>query len=59
MSLIQVMPELIASLKLELEQLYVKTVFLHGDLEEEICMDNWKDLRRLERSNGLHIEESI
>lgn len=30
---------LVASLNLELEQIDLKTTFLHGDLEEEIYMD--------------------
>lgn len=30
---------LAAKLDLEIEQLDVKTTFLHGDLEEEICME--------------------
>ena len=39
MSSIWVVLGLVASLDLELEQLDVKTTFLHGDLKEEIYMD--------------------
>ena len=39
MSSIRVVLGLVASLDLELEQLDVKTAFLHGDLKEEIYMD--------------------
>ena len=39
MSSIRVVLRLVASLDLELEQLDVKTTFLHGDLKEEIYMD--------------------
>ena len=39
MSCIQVVLGLVASLDLELEQLDVKTTFLHDDLKEEIYMD--------------------
>lgn len=39
MSSIRVVLGLVASLNLELEQLDVKTAFLHGDLEEEIYME--------------------
>ena len=39
MSSIRVVLGLAASLDLEVEQLDVKTAFLHGDLEEEIYMD--------------------
>ena len=39
MSLIRVMLGLVASMNLEIEQLDVKTVFLHGDLEKEIYME--------------------
>ena len=39
MSLIRVVLGLVASLDLELKQLDVKTTFLHGDLKEEIYMD--------------------
>ena len=39
MSLIRVVLGIVATLDLEIEQLDVKTTFLHGDLEEEIYMD--------------------
>ena len=39
MSLIRVVFRISASLDLEIEQLDVKTVFLHGNLEEEIYME--------------------
>ena len=39
MSSIRVVLRLVASLDLELEQLDVKTTFLHGDLKEEIYID--------------------
>ena len=39
MSSIKVVLGLAASLDLEIEQLDVKTTFLHGDLEEEIYME--------------------
>jgi len=38
MSSIRVILRLVASLDLELEQMDVKTAFLHGDLDEEIYM---------------------
>ena len=39
MSSIQIVLGLVASLDLELEQLDVRTTFLHGDLKEEIYID--------------------
>lgn len=39
MTSIQVMLGLTTSLNLEVEQIDVKIVFLHGDLEEEIYME--------------------
>ena len=39
MSSIQVVLGLAACMNLEIEQIDVKTVFLHGDLEEEIYME--------------------
>ena len=38
-SSIQTFFSIVAMHDLELEQLDVKTAFLHGELEEEICMD--------------------
>jgi hypothetical protein len=43
MSSIRVVLSLAASLDLEIEQMDVKTAFLHGDLEEEIYMEQPKD----------------
>ena len=42
---ISVLLALVASKNLELEQMDVKTAFLHGDLEEEIFMCQPKDFR--------------
>ena len=39
MSLIRVVLGLAAIMNLEIEQLDVKTIFLHGDLEKEIYME--------------------
>lgn len=39
MSLIRVVLGMATNLKLEIEQLDLKIAFLHGDLEEEICME--------------------
>ena len=39
MTSIRVIPGLVARLNLELEQMDVKTTFLHGDLNEEIYME--------------------
>lgn len=44
MSSVQVVLWLIASMDLEIEQLDVKTTFFHGDLEEEICMEQLEGL---------------
>ena len=38
MTSIKIILSLVAVEDLHLEQLYVKTIFLHGDLEEEIYM---------------------
>ncbi|CAA0815779.1 cysteine-rich RLK (RECEPTOR-like protein kinase) 8 [Striga hermonthica] len=46
MSSIRVVLGLVASLDLELEQLDVKTAFLHGDLDEEIYMEQPKGFEK-------------
>ena len=43
MSSIRVALGLAASMNLEIEQLDVKTTFLHGDLEEEIYMEQLEE----------------
>ena len=45
MSSIRVVLGLVASLDLKLEQLDVKTTFLHGDLKEEIYMDQPEEFK--------------
>lgn len=46
MKSIQVVLGLAGSLDLEVEQMEVKTTFLHGDLHEEIYMENRMDSER-------------
>jgi hypothetical protein len=43
MSSIRVVLVLVAKMNLEIEQLDVKIAFLHGDLEEEIYMEQSED----------------
>ena len=45
--LVRVVLALVVLLDLELEQLDVKTTFLHGDLDEDIYMEQLKDLFRI------------
>ena len=45
MSIIRTVPGLTASLDLEIEQMDVKTAFLHVDLEEEIYMEQPEDFK--------------
>jgi hypothetical protein len=44
---------------LHLEQLDVKTTFLHGDLEEEIYMNNHMGMRSKEGKFGMQVEEEL
>ena len=45
MTSIQLILGLVASMNLELEQMYVKTAFFHEDLEEEIYTEQLKDFK--------------
>ena len=45
MSSIQIVLSQVASMNLEIEQVDVKTAFLHGELEEEIYMEQPEGLR--------------
>jgi Reverse transcriptase (RNA-dependent DNA polymerase) len=51
MTFIRAVLGLVAGLDLELEQLDVKTVFLHGDLEEEIYMVQLEGFEVKEKNN--------
>ena len=44
---------LAASLDLEVEQMDIKTAFLHGDLEEEIYMEQPKDFKERGKENYI------
>ncbi|CAM8965522.1 unnamed protein product [Rhodiola kirilowii] len=51
MSSIRVVLGLAASLNLDVEQLDVKTAFLHGDLEEEIYMEQPEGFKEKDKEN--------
>ena len=51
MSSIRVVLGIAASLNLEIEQLDVKTAFLHGDLEEEIYMEQPEGFKESDKEN--------
>ena len=51
MSSIQVVLNIAASLNLEVEQLDVKTAFLHGNLEEEIYMWQSEGFKEIGKEN--------
>jgi hypothetical protein len=59
MSLNQVALCIAATMNLEIEQLDVETVLLHGDLEEEITWSIYKDSWLQERSTKCAIEEEL
>lgn len=40
-----------ATLDLEIEQMVIKTTFLHGDLEEEINMEQLVGLKKKEKAS--------
>jgi ATP-binding cassette subfamily B (MDR/TAP) protein 1 len=50
MFLIRVVLSLVTNLNLEVEQLDVKTNFLHGDLDEEIYIEKSKGFKVKEKS---------
>ena len=58
MSSIQVVLGLDASMNLEIEQLDVKTTFLHGDLDEEIYMEQPGGFTR-QGTLSVSIEEEL
>ena len=59
MTSIQMMLSIAASIDLEVEQLEVKTTFLHGDLEEEILGNNWRDSSKSEGEPDVTVEEEL
>ena len=60
MTSIRTILSLVAVEDLHLEQLDVKTSFLHGDLEEEICMQQPQGYEvKREGEFGLEVEEEL
>ena len=60
MTSIQLILGLVASMNLELEQMYVKTAFFHEDLEEEIYTEQLKDFKVPEKERLVRkLKESL
>ena len=51
---IWVIQGLAASMNLQLEQLEVNTTFLHGDLDEEICMEQPESFKVKRQENMVY-----
>jgi len=59
-SSIRVALDITVSLNLEVEQLDVKTTFLHGDIKEEIYMEQLKGYQKLGKEHlECHMKKSL
>ena len=54
---IRILLSIVASENSHLEQMDVKTAFLHGDLDKEIYMQQWKDLWSRQGTHGVQAHQ--